>query len=38
MLNYQRDRDPEVGVTDGSVQNAFKIHDITNYSMEVEIF
>ena len=31
MLNTQRDRDPEVGMTDGSMQNVFRIHDINNY-------
>ena len=31
MLNSQRDRDPEVGVTDGSMKNAFWILDINNY-------
>ena len=31
MLNTQRDRDPEVGITDGSTANLFVIHDITNY-------
>ena len=30
MLN-QRDRDPDVGVTDGSTINMFRIHDISNY-------
>ena len=30
MLN-QRDRDPDVGVTDSSTINMFRIHDITNY-------
>ena len=31
MLNTHRDRDPMVGVTDGSMQNVFRIHDINNY-------
>ena len=30
MLN-QRDRDPDVGVTDGNMINMFRIHDINNY-------
>ena len=30
MLN-QRDRDPDVGVTDGSTINMFRIHDTSNY-------
>ena len=30
MLN-QRDRDPDVGVTDGSTVNMFRIYDINNY-------
>ena len=31
MLNSRRDRDPEVGITDGSTANLFVIHDINNY-------
>ena len=31
MLNARRDRDPEVGVTDGSMENLFVIHDVNNY-------
>ena len=31
MLNAQIDRDPQVGVTDGSTNNRFWILDITNY-------
>ena len=31
MLNSRRDRDPEVGITDGSTRNAFWILDINNY-------
>ena len=31
MLNSGRDRDPQVGITDGSTANLFVIHDITNY-------
>ena len=31
MLNTQRDRDPMVGVTDGSMENTFWILDINNY-------
>ena len=31
MLNVRRDRDPIVGVTDGSSINVFRIHDINNY-------
>ena len=31
MLNTNRDRDPIVGVTDGSRTNVFRIHDINNY-------
>ena len=31
MLNTQRDRDPDVGVTDGRTTNMFRIHDIRNY-------
>ena len=31
MLNNRRDRDPRVGITDGSMENTFWILDITNY-------
>jgi len=31
MLNTRSDRDPEVGVTDGSMENAFWIPDVNNY-------
>ena len=31
MLNTRRDRDPIIGVTDGSTTNLFRIHDIDNY-------
>ena len=31
MLNTRRDRDPHVGVTDGSTTNVFGIPDINNY-------
>ena len=31
MLNVQRDRDPIVGITDGSSINVFRITDINNY-------
>ena len=31
MLNTRRDRDPIVGVTDGSTTNLFRMHDINNY-------
>ena len=31
MLNTRRDRDPTVGVTDGSTTNLFQIYDINNY-------
>ena len=31
MLNTRRDRDPHVGVTDGSTTNVFGIADINNY-------
>ena len=31
MLNVQRDRDPIVGITDGSSINVFRINDINNY-------
>ena len=31
MLSSGRDRDPIVGITDGSMANLFVIHDINNY-------
>ena len=38
MLNSGHDRDPQVGITDGSMENTFWIVDINNYPVHAPCF